>query len=62
MMNNRVSGTGAGSISLDEQTTLQNAGSPGSRLKLALLWLAVLLPLSWGIMHAMDGALVSLPY
>lgn len=60
-MDNTVSGTAARSTSLEEQTAVQNRGGIGARLKLALLWLAVILPMLWGVMHVMDGTLTLVP-
>ncbi|HEX3912384.1 MAG TPA: hypothetical protein VHW71_02655 [Steroidobacteraceae bacterium] len=60
-MDNMVSGTAAGSMSREEQTALQNRGGIGATLKLVLLWLAVMLPMVWGVMHVLDGTLVLVP-
>jgi hypothetical protein len=37
-----------------EQSAMQNAKSAGSKLKLVLLWLAVCLPMLWGVMKALE--------
>jgi hypothetical protein len=38
----------------DAQSAVQNAKSASSTLKLALLWLAVCIPLLWGVMKALQ--------
>jgi hypothetical protein len=52
---------GAAGTSLSEQSAVQNAKSAAS-LKLVLLWLAVGIPMLWGIMKALEDvpALISL--
>lgn len=60
-MDNTVSGTAARSMPLDGQTAVQNRGGSGAKLKLVLAWLAIILPLIWGVMHVMDGTLTLVP-
>ena len=44
---------GAGAA-LSEQPALQNAKSAASALKLVLLWLAVGIPMLWGVLNALQ--------
>jgi hypothetical protein len=60
-MENTASGTAAESMPLEERSAVQNRDSVGAKLKMALLWLAVILPMIWGVMHVMDGTLTVLP-
>jgi hypothetical protein len=52
-MENTVTGTAGESQSRRERSALQNTSST-STLKLVLLWLAVGLPLLWGVMKALE--------
>jgi len=52
-MENTVTGTAGESQSRGERSALQNTNST-STLKLVLLWLAVGLPLLWGVMKALE--------
>ncbi|HXI48606.1 MAG TPA: hypothetical protein VNH39_08460 [Steroidobacteraceae bacterium] len=52
-MENTVTGTAGESQSRGERSALQNTSST-STLKLVLLWLAVGLPLLWGVMKALE--------
>ncbi|MEO7209228.1 MAG: hypothetical protein ABI356_06595 [Steroidobacteraceae bacterium] len=45
---------GAVGASLSEQSAVRNAKSAGSPLKLALVWLAVGIPMLWGMMKALE--------
>jgi hypothetical protein len=54
-MENTVTGTAGESQSRGERSALQNTSST-STLKLVLLWLAVGLPLLWGVMKALEDA------
>jgi hypothetical protein len=54
-MENTVTGTAGESQSRGERSALQNTSS-ASTLKLVLLWLAVGLPLLWGVMKALEDA------
>lgn len=53
---------GAATSSLIEQSAVQNAKSAASTLKLVLVWLAVGIPMLWGMMKALEDmpALISL--
>ncbi len=51
-MENAVNG-GAGAA-LSEQPALQNAKSAATALKLVLLWLAVSIPMLWGVLNALQ--------
>jgi hypothetical protein len=37
-----------------EKSAMQNAKSAGSTLKLVVLWLAVCIPMLWGVMKALE--------
>jgi hypothetical protein len=52
-MENTVTGTAGESQSRGERSALQNTGS-SSTLKPVLLWLAVGIPLLWGVMKALE--------
>jgi hypothetical protein len=54
IMENTITGTAEGSRSRGERSAVQNT-SLGT-LKLLLLWLAVGLPLLWGVMKALEDA------
>jgi hypothetical protein len=51
-MENTLDGTAGAALS--EQPAVQNAKSAASTLKLVLLWLAVSIPMLWGIMKALE--------
>jgi hypothetical protein len=53
IMENTITATAAESQSRGERSAVQNA-SLTSTLKLVLLWLAVGLPLLWGVMKALE--------
>jgi hypothetical protein len=53
-MENTVTGTAGESQSRSERSALQNTSTSTSTLKLVLLWLAVGLPLLWGVMKALE--------
>lgn len=45
---------GAAGAALSEPSAVQNAKSAGSPLKLVLLWLAVSIPMLWGVLKALE--------
>jgi hypothetical protein len=45
---------GAADASVAEQSAVQNTKSAASTLRLALVWLAVSIPMLWGIMKALE--------
>ena len=49
-MDNTVSGS-----------ALQNDDGGSVKIKLLLAWLAVMLPMIWGVMHVLDGSLLLVP-
>ena len=53
---------GAAGASFSDQSAVQNSKSATTRFKLVLVWLAVGIPMLWGMMKALDGvpALISL--
>lgn len=51
-MENTLNGT-AGALS--EQSAVQNSKRAASTLKLVVVWLAVLIPMLWGMMKALEG-------
>jgi hypothetical protein len=51
----------AASASLSGQSALQNARSAASTLKLALVWLAVSIPMLWGAMKALENVQTIFP-
>jgi hypothetical protein len=53
-MENTITHTADGSLSRDEQSAQQNIATSTTRLKLMLLWLAVGLPLLWGVFKALE--------
>jgi hypothetical protein len=53
-MENTITRTVDGSLSRDQQSALQNTATSTTKLKLALLWLAVGLPLLWGVLKALE--------
>jgi hypothetical protein len=53
-MENTVTGTAGETQARGERSALQNTTTSASTLKLALLWLAVGLPLLWGVMKALE--------
>jgi hypothetical protein len=44
----------AADTALSDQSAVQNAKSAASTLKLVLVWLAVSLPMLWGILKALE--------
>jgi hypothetical protein len=52
---------GAAGATLNEEPAVQNAKSAASALKLVLLWVAVSIPMLWGILKALEDlpALIS---
>ena len=53
-MENTVTGTAGETQSRGKRSALQNTGTSTSTLKLVLLWLAVGLPLLWGVIKALQ--------
>jgi hypothetical protein len=53
-MENTVTGTAGETQSRGERSALQNTTTSAGTLKLVLLWLAVGLPLLWGVMKALE--------
>ena len=51
-MENTLGGAARGSV--DKQSAVQNVKSGASMLRLVLLWLAVAIPLLWGVMKALQ--------
>lgn len=45
---------GAAGAALSDQSAVQNDASATSALKLVLVWLAVSIPMLWGIMKALE--------
>ena len=45
---------GAADASVAEQSAVQNTKSAACTLRLALVWLAVSIPMLWGIMKALE--------
>ena len=54
-MENSITSTPVETLSRAE-SAVQNASISTSKLKLAILWLAVGLPLLWGVMKALEEA------
>lgn len=48
---------GAAGAALRGQSAVQNAKSAASTLKLVLVWLAVSIPMFWGILKAVEDVL-----
>jgi len=53
-MDNTMRGAAGASLSRDSESAVQNTARSGAKLKLALLWLAVGLPMIWGIIKALE--------
>ncbi|HEX3395995.1 MAG TPA: hypothetical protein VHS76_04780 [Steroidobacteraceae bacterium] len=51
-MENTIGGAARGTVG--EQSAVRNVGSGASMLKLVVLWLAVSIPLLWGVMKALQ--------
>ena len=47
---------GAAGAHLSDESAVQNAKGAGSTLKLVLVWLAVGIPMLWGMMKALEDA------
>jgi hypothetical protein len=54
IMENTITADADVSRPQSERSAVQNAGTSTSTLKLVLLWLAVGLPLFWGVMKALE--------
>jgi hypothetical protein len=52
---------GAAGASLAEQSAVQNTNSAAYTLKLVLVWLAVSIPMLWGIMKALENVQTIFP-
>jgi hypothetical protein len=52
---------GATAAPANEQSAVQNTKGAGSTLMLVLLWLAVSIPMLWGIVKAFDDVQAVLP-
>jgi len=52
---------GEGAARGGERSAVQNTISAGSKLKLVLLWLAVCIPMVWGVMKALEDVRKLLP-
>ena len=56
-MDNTMRGGGGASLSPGTQSAVQNNAHSTSKLKLLLVWLAVVLPLIWGVIKTLqDGS------
>ena len=51
----------AADASLAEQSAVQNSKSAAATLKLILVWLAVSIPMLWGIMKALENVQTIFP-
>jgi hypothetical protein len=51
----------AASASLGEQSALQNARSAAATFKLVLIWLAVSIPMVWGVTKALENVRTIFP-
>ena len=60
-MESTMHGTAGESLSQGEQSAVQNTNSAASTIKLLLLWLAVGLPLLWGVMKQLEEVRNILP-
>jgi hypothetical protein len=58
-MENTLEGTA--DAPLADQSAVQNSKSAASTLKLVLLWLAVSIPMLWGIMNALENVQTIFP-
>jgi hypothetical protein len=52
---------GAAGASLAEQSAVQNTKSAAYTLKLVLVWLAVSIPMLWGMMKALENVQTIFP-
>ena len=53
-MDNTMRGTAGASLSPGKQSAVQNTAHATSNVKLLLLWLAVGLPMIWGIIKTLE--------
>jgi hypothetical protein len=54
-MVNTISGAASGTLSQAEPGAMQNAhNSANQTVKLVLVWVAVSVPMAWGVMKALD--------
>ena len=60
-MDNTLRGDAGASLSPGKESAVQNAAAPATgKLKLLMLWLAVGLPIVWGIIKTLEDGLVDL--
>jgi hypothetical protein len=52
---------GAAGAGLHEESAVQNAKGAASTLKLVLVWLAVSIPMLWGVMKALENVQTVFP-
>jgi hypothetical protein len=60
-MESTLHGTAGESLSQGEQSAVQNTNSAATTIKLLLLWLAVGLPLLWGVVKQLEDVRNILP-
>lgn len=59
-MDNTMRGDAAASLSPGKESAVQNTAPATSKLKLLLIWLAVGLPLIWGVIKTLQDGVVDL--
>ena len=59
-MDNTMRGDAGASLSPGKQSAVQNTAHVTSKLKLLLVWLAVGLPMIWGVIKTLEDGVVDL--
>ena len=59
-MDNTLRGDGGVSLSPGKESAVQNSAHDTSKLKLLVIWLAVGLPLIWGVIKTLQDGVVDL--
>lgn len=60
-MDNTMRGAAGASVTPGKESAVQNTAHGTSKLKLLLVWLAVLLPMIWGVIKALQDGVDLMP-
>lgn len=60
-MDNTIRDAAGAALASSDQSAVQNAAPATSRLKLLLVWLAVALPMIWGVIKTLEDGMEIMP-
>jgi hypothetical protein len=61
IMDNTMRGAAGAALTSSEQSAVQNSARATGKLKLMLVWLAVALPLIWGVIKTLEDGIDIVP-